>query len=304
MALGRQRVGRDRQTGAASLDAVVARLATPPRTWSLIVTIFGDVAAPRGGSLWLGTIQDILVPLGVDEGGVRTALSRLVADGWVERTRIGRNSYFSLTPAAAGESRAAAARIYGPREDAHDGWTLAVMADAAFAERTRQSGSAGAAGRVGSALVWPGRGRRPLSEDLDVVWLDIASQGQASDQALARSAWPLALLGEQYSRFIEVFTAFETTSNDTGDGRSATAFRVLVVHELRRIALREPGLAAGALGPDWSGIAARDLARRIWLRCLPASERWLDATGRAAGGPLPRPEPPFGWHRGVPRDCD
>lgn len=304
MASGRQQGGRDRQLGAVSLDAVMARLATPPRTWSLIVTIFGDVAAPRGGSLWLGTIQDILAPLGVDEGGVRTALSRLVADGWVERTRIGRNSYFTLTPAAAGESRAAAARIYGRPAEAHDGWTLAVMADAALAERTRLSGAAGAAGRVGSALVWPGRGRRALSGEHAVVWLDIASQGEDGDRALARSAWPLAALGEQYGRFIEVFGAFDAKGDDAGDGRSATALRVLVVHELRRIALREPALPADALGPDWPGIAARDLARRIWLRSLPAAERWLDATGRAAGGTLPRPELPFGWHRGGPRDGD
>lgn len=302
MASGPQQGGRSGNAGAPSLDAVMPRLATQPRTWSLIVTIFGDIAAPRGGSLWLGTIQDILVPLGVDEGGVRTALSRLVADGWVARKRIGRNSYFTLTPAAAAESRAAAARIYGWPDEAHDGWTLAMMADAAQAERVRQSGAAGAAGRVGSALVWPGRERRLLSGEHDVVWLDIASQGERRDRALARSAWPLAVLLEHYSRFITAFSAFATQSGNTRDGRSATALRVLVVHELRRIALKEPGLPAAALGPDWPGIAARKLAERVWLGSLPASERWLDANGRAAGGTLPRPVVPFGWHRGGPLD--
>lgn len=32
----------------------------PLRVWSLIVTIFGDLVAPRGGEVWAGTLSDLL----------------------------------------------------------------------------------------------------------------------------------------------------------------------------------------------------------------------------------------------------
>ena len=93
-------------------DAALARLDRPLRAWSLIVTVFGDVVAPRGGSLWLGTLNDIMGAFGIGEGVVRTAMSRLAADGWVTRDRIGRNGCYGLTPKATALSEAAAARIY------------------------------------------------------------------------------------------------------------------------------------------------------------------------------------------------
>ena len=53
----------------------------PLRAGSLIVTVFGDAIVPRGGSLWLGALLDIMALFGSEAGLVRTALSRLVQDG-------------------------------------------------------------------------------------------------------------------------------------------------------------------------------------------------------------------------------
>ena len=67
------------------------------RAWSLIVTLYGDAIVPRGGSLWLGSLTDIMVLFRIDAGHVRTAMSRLTADGWLERVKVGRNSYYRLS---------------------------------------------------------------------------------------------------------------------------------------------------------------------------------------------------------------
>ena len=64
---------------------------------------------------------------------------------------------------------------------------------------------------------------------------------------------------------------------------------MLLVHEYRRIVLRDPILPAEILPTSWPGTAARQLCADIYTRVLPASERWLDVHARGDGGaPLPR----------------
>src|SRR3978361_478726 len=69
----------------------------PSRTGSIVITVFGDAIVPRGGSGWLGTLLEFFKTLDIDSGVVRTAMSRLAADGWLERNKVGRNSFYRLT---------------------------------------------------------------------------------------------------------------------------------------------------------------------------------------------------------------
>ena len=68
----------------------------PSRTGSIVITVFGDAIVPRGGSVWLGTLLAFFETLDIDSGVVRTAMSRLAADGWLERNKVGRNSFYRL----------------------------------------------------------------------------------------------------------------------------------------------------------------------------------------------------------------
>src|SRR5260221_6094337 len=68
----------------------------PSPTGSIVITVFGDAIVPRGGSVWLGTLLEFFEALDIDSGVVRTAMSRLAADGWLERNKIGRNSFYRL----------------------------------------------------------------------------------------------------------------------------------------------------------------------------------------------------------------
>ena len=64
----------------------------PIRAGSLIITLYGDAIAPRGGSLWLGSLNGLVGPFGIEPGLVRTALSRLVDAGqgqWVYLPQCG-----------------------------------------------------------------------------------------------------------------------------------------------------------------------------------------------------------------------
>src|SRR5580693_9635317 len=66
----------------------------PSRTGSIVITVFGDAIVPRGGSVWLGTLLEFFATIDIDSGVVRTAMSRLAADGWLERHKVGRNRYY------------------------------------------------------------------------------------------------------------------------------------------------------------------------------------------------------------------
>ena len=68
----------------------------PSRTGSLVITAFGEAIVPRGGSVWLGTLLTFFEALDIDSGVVRTAMSRLAADGWLARSKVGRNSFYRL----------------------------------------------------------------------------------------------------------------------------------------------------------------------------------------------------------------
>ncbi|MEL6795067.1 MAG: phenylacetic acid degradation protein, partial [Pseudomonadota bacterium] len=97
-----------------TLDQLIERLHGEGRlrVWSLAVTIFGDAVAPRGGSIAMSDLSTLLERLGAEPGAVRTAMSRLARDGYVERAKDGRRSFYRLAPAAAAEFQRATARIY------------------------------------------------------------------------------------------------------------------------------------------------------------------------------------------------
>ena len=84
--------------------AIVAHSGVALRAWSLAVSFLGDCIVPRGGDVGMATITEVLAAFGVDPGVTRTSMSRLAGDGWVTRQKVGRNSFYSLTPVALANS--------------------------------------------------------------------------------------------------------------------------------------------------------------------------------------------------------
>jgi phenylacetic acid degradation operon negative regulatory protein len=86
----------------------------PSRTGSIVITVFGDAIVPRGGSVWLGTLLEFFESVDIDSGVVRTAMSRLAADGWLTREKVGRNSFYRLADKGSQTFEAATRHIYDP----------------------------------------------------------------------------------------------------------------------------------------------------------------------------------------------
>ena len=185
----------------------------PMRAGSLIVTIYGDAIVPRGGSLWLGSLLDMMAGFGVEPGLVRTAVSRLVADGWFERTRIGKQSYYRLSQWGGAEFATATSRIYRPAEPPWSGEIeVAIITTpdaperATRRERMLRAGWGQAAANV---LVRPhapaaSQSAACASDDNTIV-LVTHPQGAEKARALARACWQLDHLDAAYRQFLKAF---------------------------------------------------------------------------------------------------
>ena len=285
-------------TASHKLSALLASFQRrrPMRAGSLIVTIYGDAIVPRGGSLWLGSLLDIVAGFGVEPGLVRTAVSRLVAEGWFERTRIGRNSYYRLSATGAAEFATATARIY--RAD-HPAWSgkmdIAVIttADAVRRSAHRDRMLREGYGQVAANVMLRPRGPNEGTpgEQGDVIRLVTQPDDGETARVLARACWQLDELDAAYRHFVDAFApvAAEVEGGASLDDAQAFQLRTLLIHDWRRIVLRDPLLPAAMLPADWPGTRALELVGGAYRRIFGASERWLDRHAVNEDGPLPAP---------------
>ncbi len=279
-----EKQGAIMQTAGTPAPATLpARLldALPISAASFVVTLYGDVAAPRGGELWTGNIIETLATLGIAESRVRTALSRLVAAGRLEGAKSGRRSYYRLTPAAAAEFQSAARLIYGPVEPPpRRGWHLVALTEseretAAVALRRLRFGFA-----TPHLALLPDRGA-PLPP---LPGCRFAASTADDLGALLAEAWPLAALAARMRLFIDGFGGSEA-----GDLAPplVLGLRLLLVHAFRDLALRDPLLPPALLPPDWPGREARALFARVYGALTPGAEAAIAGRLRNRSGPLP-----------------
>jgi phenylacetic acid degradation operon negative regulatory protein len=243
----------------------------PSRTWSIIVTLYGDAIVPRGGVVWLGTLLKFFAALDIGEGVVRTAMSRLAADGG--ETTFG----------------AAAARIYAGPPPEWDGTLDLVVLGPDGRDAARAALEARGYGAVAADL-WARPGPQPELALPDAIHL-VTTPAQDTGRRLAALAWPLGRLGEAYEYFIAAFAPLGAEL-DAGPLSDLDAFvaRIMLIHDYRRIILRDPLLPAALLPDGWPGFAAKALCGALYRRLLPPSERWLDVEGATEAGPLPPPD--------------
>ena len=270
----------------------------PMRAGSLIVTIYGDAIVPRGGSLWLGSLLDMLAGFGVEPGLARTAVSRLVADGWFERTRIGKQSYYRLSARGAAEFATATPRIYRATEPPWSGeMEVAVITTPDAAERAtrRELMLREGYGQVaGNVMVRPHVGAACDSSagaTADLIVMRTRPQSADNARALAKACWPLDALGAAYAQFLEVFgpVAGEIADGVPLTDQQAFQLRILLIHEWRRIVLRDPLLPCAMLPEIWPGLRALELVSSVYRHSLAGAERWLDRHAVNDEGPLPPP---------------
>lgn len=257
----------------------------PLRAGQFIVTIYGDVVAPRNDALWIGDLIGLCAPLGISETLVRTAMSRLVAAGQMEGERKGRRSYYRLTEAANAEFLAAAQAIYAPRNG--DGWRLLWFADPSAALQAIDAAQGRIVALNAQFALGPARGAPP---DGALEFAARAEDAPALLRQMARSLWPLEALGHAYQQFLDQAAALADPALAARPDLALTA-RLLLVHWFRAVALRDPMLPPDALPERWAGVQARAGFATLYLALSKAADSQIAATLQDARGPLPQLTP-------------
>lgn len=268
---------------------------------ALIVSFFGDSVLPHGGEIWLGSLVRLLGLLGVPERGVRTAAFRLVREGWLDTHLVGRRSYYTLTEQARIRFEAAHRSIYTVGAEPWDGsWTM-VLTGLAPAE-VREA--------LAPDLIWQGFGQLlpgvmvhpapdasaveallrgpdgvPLVPALNASTERWAAGSQARNTI--RQAWNLEGLAVQYAAFLAHFQpALRPALAGRADPESCFCLRTLLIHEYRRVLLRDPRLPVELLPAGWPGTAAQALCRDLYKAIHAGASAFLLETAETEHGPM------------------
>lgn len=238
------------------------------RVWSVIVTLFGDLAQAEGDEISALALTQIMQRVGFKPEAIRVALHRLRKDGWIETRRDGRASIYRLSAQGRQQSAWASPRIYGGPPDEPTAWHVLVGPADALDPYVVEQGYVPL-----SAQAVLGQG--PAPDNLpglfaltgDAVQMPAWLHDQICPQDLRRAAHDL----HARLRAMQPITP--------NDPIEMAALRVLIVHSWRRIRLRYGDLPAMLFPPDWPGPACRDLVAQR-LAAIPRPP--LDAIETAA----------------------
>lgn len=226
------------------------------RVWSLMVTIFGDLAQPEGSTIDGPVLSAIMAEIDVRPEAVRVALHRLRNDGWIESQKQGRTRRHSLTLTSRKETLQASARIYASPSDRETNWKLVLLEDSSSPTRDEMAlrGFTPVLPRVylGGPHAIP-----PVSA--------LAVNGNAAPSWLRQQMAP-QMLEDEYNALIPVLQNLERALFHSRPNHLQTAvLRCLIVHNWRRIVLRHPALPLALLPENWVGHRCHVLVERLLI---------------------------------------
>jgi phenylacetic acid degradation operon negative regulatory protein len=276
---------------------------------SLIISMFGDMVVPRGGRIWLGSLIGLLEPLGLNERMIRTAVFRLAREEWLCSEALGRRSDYLLTASGQRRFDEASRHVYASHAPLWDRRWRLIVGVGQIEQKDREV--------LRRALFWQGFGALSLdcyvhpSADLSAAFdallaegmghllggmmpllaADARLAGTASNADLVARAWNLGELSDAYGKFIATYmpalAELRRDRNAVIDEEEAFLMRLLLIHDYRRLLLRDPELPDVLVPGGWQGQTARVLCKELYRRLLAPAERYLDACFRTADGQCP-----------------
>jgi phenylacetic acid degradation operon negative regulatory protein len=215
------------------------------RVWSLMVSLFGDLARGEGERIPGPVLSSIMATMDVRPEAARVALHRLRIDGWITSVKEGRISLHSLTPMGRSESAAASLRIYATRDDLPREWQVAILPE------TAQMTPSALVAR-GFVMLFPRTFIGPADARAPDDALCLA--GDAVPNWVRADIAPLNLSGE-YQTLHDALSDIITDLPRADDlsALQVAALRCLIVHNWRRLVLRHPALPRALVDEDWPG---------------------------------------------------
>jgi phenylacetic acid degradation operon negative regulatory protein len=276
---------------------------------SLIISVFGDAILPRGGRIWLGSLINLLKPLQLNERLIRTSVFRLAKEEWLRTEAHGRRADYMLTSAGLRRFEEASRHIYAANAPLWDRRWRLILTVGEIDTKQRE--------RLRRALFWQGFGvlgsdcfvhpSADLTTAFDALMTDgmadllkhlmplLAADSRfgisASDSEMVQHAWNLEQLAAAYSdfsnRYQPILDALRLDVQTEVNEEDAFLLRILLIHDYRRLLLRDPELPEVLLPTDWPGQKARLLCKELYRRLLAPSERHLNQHLQLANGKIP-----------------
>ena len=288
------------------------------RANSLIITLFGDTVLPHGGVLSLGSLIGVAREFGISERLVRTGVYRLSQEGWLSSTARGRRSFYAITDWGRAKFEEAQRRIYSQGSQNWDNqWQLVkILPHMSQADRQvlRRELSWIGFGQISPTfLVHPGT--YDIAVKRTVTELQLENQvfvfraamedfiEMATVQSAITQAWPLEELETDYRRFTTQFNGIETgEATREMSPRDCFVLRTLLIHDYRRILLKDPQLPDALLNSDWQGRIARTTCSGIYRRVVRGAEDYVAENLESMDTPFVAADELF-WQRfgGLPR---
>ena len=249
---------------------------------SALFDVYGDHLRTRGNEAPVATLLRLLEPVGIAAPAVRTAISRMVLQGWLAPATLTAGRGYAATEQAIQRLDSAAERIYRTTRRDWDGCWYLVFLDPIpqRADRTRVRGG----------LTWLGYAE--LSEG---VWLSpwpqpeldamlrrekaTASRATATDfdpATMPATCWDLAALGAEYAEWLGRVRTVGDGEDQHDPDRTAFARRFQLVHEWRKFLFRDPGLPDELLPAAWPGREAAAHFTAEAERLKPGADRFVD----------------------------
>ncbi len=259
------------------------------RARAALFDVYGDHLRSRGDAAPIAALVRILAPLSVTAPAVRTAVSRMVRQGWLAPAQLPDGPGYRLTERGRRRLDDAAARIYRTEQGTWDGrWHLLVVCPPA---------SRGARQRLAADLAFLGYGAveastwvatRPSPEVATVIATHGAemecfvAEHTGDARSMIDRAWDLNQLATAYGKFVDDLAPIVTAVGPDTPDEIAFAARTELVHAWRNFLFTDPDLPPQLLPPQWAGSRAAGFFDAHADRLLPAASRFVDSCLRTA----------------------
>jgi phenylacetic acid degradation operon negative regulatory protein len=253
---------------------------------SALFDVYGDHLVAHGHVAAVADLVRLLAPLGIAAPAVRTAISRMVTQGWLEPATVDGARGYSATPRAVRRLEESATRIYQRQPRSWDGsWQLVFLAP--YADRSTRAAVLRDLPFLGYAeladRVWVSPfARAELDATLHRVGASattaIAEDFEPADAPV--QAWDLDALGAAYADWMHAASdrveADLAGHDDPAEAAYAARFRL--VHEWRKFLFSDPGLPTELLPRDWPGFRASAYFQVEGERLKPAATTFVART--------------------------
>jgi phenylacetic acid degradation operon negative regulatory protein len=270
----------------------------PLRPRSMLFTLYGDYAYPRGQGIGLRGLVTIGARLGIGQSAVRSAVARLSRQDWLEARKAGNRSSYRLTDAGRRLIGEGTRRIYKPRRQAWDGkWSLLTYsipeARRAARDRLRRQlawlgfGALGGGTYLSPRDVADGTLTLLRAHGADRFARIFAAHlsGPGADADLVRQCWDLDVIARRYDDFFAHYDpmrrrdARRARAGSLADS-DAFALRFALTHDFRRFPFIDPDLPRELLPARWSGFRARELFETYHGMLTDGALRYFDGVAR------------------------